>query len=132
MQQMKTMMADPAVKARMRRMLEKLGADNPGLEGASKLATDDDALDSIFEKMQDPEVLERLQAMTKSEEFQSRVQKMTQDPNFMSAAGQYAEEMKDEVLAAHKDAADAAGGDDPLGLGLETGGELDEEDDEEA
>jgi len=105
MQQMKVMMQDPAVKARMRRMLQRLGADSP-IEGADALANDDAALDAIFERMQDPAVLERLQGLTKDENFQAKVQQMAQNPAFMDAAGQYAEEMKDEVVAEAKAAGD--------------------------
>lgn len=46
--------------------------------------------------------------MTKDEKFQEKVQRMTQDPNFMAAAGQYAEEMKDELVE-EANAAKAAG-----------------------
>merc|ERR1711865_366099 len=91
-------MQDPAVKERMRRMLQRLGSDS-GLGDVGGLGDDDAALDAMFERMQDPAVLERLQALTKDDNFQAKVQKMTQDPKFMEAAGQYAAEMKDEVLA---------------------------------
>lgn len=56
--------------------------------------------------MQDPAVLERLQGLTKDENFQAKVQQMAQNPAFMDAAGQYAEEMKDEVVAEAKAAGD--------------------------
>ena len=95
------------MKARMRRMLQRLGEDS-GLEGADKLASDEEALDSIFERMQDPAVLERLQSLATSESFQKKVQTMTQNPQFMAAAGSYAEEMKEEVMA-EAQAAGAAG-----------------------
>ena len=70
-------------------------------------------------------MLEKLSEMTKSAEFQEKVQKMTQDPAFMNAAGQYAEEMKDEVIASHKQAQTAD--EDDIGLGLATGDVEDEE-----
>lgn len=76
---------------------------------------------------QDPAVLERLQSLAKNETFQAKVQQMAQDPNFMDAAGQYAEEMKEEVIADAKAARSA--GDDPLDA-LENDDEFEEEEEE--
>lgn len=115
------MMQDPMVKERMKRMLSKMGGDST----LSGVADDDEALDRIFEQMQDPKVLERLSEMTKNEAFQEKMSKMTQDPNFMQAAGEYADEMKQEVLAAAEGGADEGG----LGLGLDDDDGLDDDED---
>ena len=52
-------------------------------------------------------MLERLQTLTKDENFQAKVQQMAQNPEFMEAAGQYAEEMKDEIVADAKAAGES-------------------------
>ena len=78
--------------------------------------------------MQDPAVLERLQTMVKSDHFREKMQAMAQNPKFMEAAGQYGEEMSEEVmqeLAEMKEKGEA----DDLGLGLDGSDALDEEDD---
>ncbi|KAL3900843.1 MAG: hypothetical protein SGPRY_012382, partial [Prymnesium sp.] len=87
MQQMRVMMQDPRVKERMQRMLERLGAD-------------------VFAYCQDPAVLEKVAALAKNETFQAKVQQLAQNEQFTAAAGQYAAEMKDEVIADHKLAQD--------------------------
>ena len=70
-------------------------------------------------------MLERLQSLTKDENFQAKVQKMAENPAFMDAAGQYAEEMKDEIVAEAK-----AAGEDLDDRSAVIDDELEEEDDE--
>ena len=111
------------VKARMKKMLQTLGGDSALGGAAGAIGDDDDALDQIFERMQDPAVLERLQDMAKNESFQQRVQQMTQDPKFMAAAGEYAQDMAEEVMEAESQPGD----DDDFGLAIE-----DEDEEEEA
>ena len=72
---------------------------------------------------QDPAVLERLQSLSKDQTFQARVQQMASNPAFMDAAGQYAEEMKDEIVAEAKAAGDS--------LEDRSASELDDEDNED-
>lgn len=127
MEQMKVMMQDPAVKERMQRMLQRMGSDS-AMPGAEALGNDPAALDKLFERMQDPEVIDRLQTLAKNETFQAKVQEMTKDPAFAQAAGQYASEMADDVMAEAK-AASVGGPEDDLGF--EDTLEDDEDDDED-
>jgi len=122
MQQMRVMMQDPRVKERMQRMLERLGGDT-GLEGADGLANDPAALDKLFERMQDPAVLEKVAALAKNESFQAKVQQLAQNDKFTEAAGQYAAEMKDDVISDHKMAEELG-----LDTGIETGDDVEDED----
>ena len=69
-------------------------------------------------------MLERLQSLAKNETFQAKVQQMASNPEFMKAAGQYAEEMKDELIEEARD-----GLDDTSVTGLEE--DLQDEDVEE-
>ena len=81
--------------------------------------------------MQDPAVLERLQNMVKSENFQEKMQAMAQNPKFMEAAGQYGEEMSEEIMKEMAEAKEKAEADD-LGLGLDGSDSLDEDDEDDA
>ena len=73
-------------------------------------------------------MLERLQSLAKNETFQAKVQQMASNPEFMQAAGQYAEEMKEELVEEAK-AADALDGTSVTGLDADD--ELEDEDDED-
>lgn len=103
MEQMKIMMRDPAVKERMKRLLQRLGPDSSIHGGEGVAAGDDEAMDQIWERMQaalsDPAMLEKLSAAASSEKFQSRMQQLASDPTFAKAAGSYVDEMKQEVRA---------------------------------
>lgn len=117
---MKVMMADPAVKERMKRMLSKLGSDS-ALGGGSALADDPDALDKIFERMQDPETIEKLQEYAKSDAFRERMQTLAADEGFSKAASEYAGEMRSEIESEMQGSTSVAG----------MPSALDDEDDEE-
>ena len=93
MQQMKVMMQDPNVKARMQRMLSKLGEDS----GMDPSLQDPAMLDKLFERMQDPEMLEKLESHTKNESFVARMQQLAANPKFASAATGYVEDMAQEL-----------------------------------
>lgn len=103
MEQMKVMMQDPAVKERLKRLLQRLGPDSSINGGEAVAAGNDDALDQIWERMQaalsDPAMLEKLSAAASSEKFQSRMQQLASDPTFAQAASSYVDEMKQEVCA---------------------------------
>ena len=81
----------------------------------------------LDEKAAKVDALERLQTLAKNETFQAKVQQMTKDPSFAAAAGQYANEMADEVIAEHEAAADSPS--DDLGFG-DTLDDDDDDDDE--
>ena len=76
--------------------------------------------------VQDPEVLEKVAALAKNESFQEKVQQLAQNEQFTAAAGEYANDMKDDVIADAKLA-------EELGLdsALETGADAIEEEEEE-
>jgi hypothetical protein len=126
MEHMKVMMKDPAVKERMKRMLQKLGPS--AAIGGGAAATDDEAIEAIWERMQaalaDPERLQKLSETASSEQFQSRMKQLAEDPEFASAAGEYVDEMKEELSS--ELLAGRAGAAGEAGLALD-----DEDDDEE-
>eukprot|EP00966_Prymnesium_polylepis_P144766 3343023-Prymnesium_polylepis.1 len=76
--------------------------------------------------LQDPEVLEKVAALAKNEGFQEKVQQLAQNEQFTAAAGEYANDMKDDVITDAKLA-------EELGLdsALETGADAIEEEEEE-
>ncbi|KAL1527957.1 hypothetical protein AB1Y20_009328 [Prymnesium parvum] len=94
MQQMRVMMQDPRVKERMQRMLERLGGDS-SLEGAASLANDPAALDKLFERMQACCPEPRWARATAVATLPATV-------GWTGSRGQYAAEMKDEVISDHK------------------------------